>query len=261
METKQEQIKEEWRPVVGYEGLYEVSNIGNVDSLNYHRDGIRKALKQTITYRNYKTVILFKRSKAKTCFVHRLVAESFIPNPENLPVINHKDENKLNNCADNLEWCTQKYNINYGTGIKRRVKSTSSPVIQLTLNGDFVSRFDSSMDAERKTGIPHSSILLACKGVKITTSGYRWRYENEEKNEKAIQKREEIEKRTIENRENYARRRMRPVLQYTIDGNFVAEYESCYMAGKKIGICKDCIRNVCLGKRSSFMGFIFKYKE
>lgn len=115
-------IKEIWRPIKGYENLYEISNHGRIKgvdryvkgrygNLRFQKGHIRKA---TYNNRGYQAIPLCKDGKYKTFLVHRLVAETFIPNPDNLPEVNHKDENKENNYVDNLEWCTRKYNMNYG---------------------------------------------------------------------------------------------------------------------------------------------------
>jgi hypothetical protein len=118
-------MEEVWKDIEGYEGLYQVSNLGKVKSIdryikqyNGYNYSIRiyrgKILKSNIGNRGYLKVVLHKQRKAKTYNVHRLVAETFILNPNNYSQVNHKDENKLNNCVDNLEWCTSKYNINFG---------------------------------------------------------------------------------------------------------------------------------------------------
>ena len=115
--------KEIWRPIKGYENLYEISSRGRIKSvdryvkgrygnLRFQKGGIRKT---TCNSRGYPAIALCKDGKYKMFNIHRLVAKAFIPNPDNLPEINHKDENKENNCVDNLEWCTRKYNMNYGT--------------------------------------------------------------------------------------------------------------------------------------------------
>ena len=118
--------KEEWRPVVGYEGLYEVSNTGQVRSLDkYDSLGvfwIGKLLSK-LKVGGYFMVKLRKDGIQKMCLIHRLVAQSFIPNPLNLPQVNHKDEDKTNNMVDNLEWCDAKYNMNYGTRQKRSINT------------------------------------------------------------------------------------------------------------------------------------------
>lgn len=127
-------MNEIWKPVVGWEGLYEVSNLGNVKVLDrFVNSGIKnnssvkrrgQILKQ-YDKRGYMQVTLTLNGKRKYCNVHRLVAEAFIPNPDDLPQINHKDENKLNNNVNNLEWCTAKYNCNYGNRNSKIYNCTS----------------------------------------------------------------------------------------------------------------------------------------
>ncbi len=140
-------MEEIWKDVIGFESYYEVSSFGRVRrkrSYNrLHTDGIlRHRLR-----RGYLAVELCVNSKQYSCSVHRLVAEAFISNPLNLPCINHKDENKLNNKVDNLEWCTYKYNTNYGDCIRRRALSrklngkTCIPVQVLDINGNYIAEF------------------------------------------------------------------------------------------------------------------------
>lgn len=118
---------EEWRDIIGYDGLYQVSNLGRIKRLsrtivsnNRSQFSVKeKILKLGTHKRGYKTIMLHKNKKHKLWLVHRLVALNFIPNPNNLPQINHKDEDKTNNCVENLEWCTNEYNAHYGTRIYR----------------------------------------------------------------------------------------------------------------------------------------------
>lgn len=116
-------IEEIWKPVVGYEGLYEVSSYGRVkslckyDSRNRFRDG--RIIRLFTDGLGYLRAQLYSNSKRKSFLVHRLVAQAFIPNPDNLPQVNHRDENPSNDNVDNLEWCDGKYNVNYGTRIDR----------------------------------------------------------------------------------------------------------------------------------------------
>ena len=116
-------MKEEWRDIKGYEGLYQVSNLGRVKSLNYKHTNREKILKDSTNKNGYKNVNLYLEGVLRRFLIHRLVAEAFIENPNNYPKVNHKDENKENNKANNLEWCTQKYNINYGTRTQRHSES------------------------------------------------------------------------------------------------------------------------------------------
>lgn len=109
--------QELWKQIQGYEGLYAVSTYGNVMSLR------SKKILKPLNSHGYDRVVLSFKGKIERCLVHRLVAQAFIPNPDGLPQINHKDENKKNNFVDNLEWCTPLYNTRYGTGIERQSKA------------------------------------------------------------------------------------------------------------------------------------------
>lgn len=171
---------EEWRPVVGAEENYIVSNLGNVASLNYNHTGKCRFLKQSISG-GYQRVSINKDGKHLSVKVHRLVAEAFLPNPENLPQINHKDENKLNNVVWNLEWCDSHYNINYGTGLKRRAKARvengkGKAVKQIDKSGNTISSFTNVASAARKTGISRSSIFKTLTGKNKTAGNYKWEY-------------------------------------------------------------------------------------
>ena len=126
-------MKEEWRNIIGYEQKYQISNIGKVKSLNYHSTKRNGLLRFSKNHRGYFFVRLSKGCKVKTITVHRLVALAFLPNPHNYPQINHKDENKLNNRVDNLEWCTASYNQNYGTRNERTMLVECNPIIGIDI--------------------------------------------------------------------------------------------------------------------------------
>ena len=128
-----------WKDIKGYEGFYQISNKGNVKSLRRDRERI---LKSEIGKRGYPYVVFSVGGKRKTFKIHRLVAENFVPNPNNFPQVNHKDENKTNNSVENLEWCTSEYNCNYGT----RNSRLSSPVICIELNKTYNSIKEASKD-------------------------------------------------------------------------------------------------------------------
>ena len=172
---------EQWRMIPDYEGLYMVSNLGRVKSLNYNGTGQDRIMKPTVYSGGYFRVKLWKNKKPKLHLVHRLVAQAFLPNPYNLPQINHKDENPANNCVDNLEWCTSKYNINYGTRIEKYRKTNtngkkSKQIVQYSLNGEVIKVWPSSHEVERQLGFHHGNIINCCKGRQNTAYGYIWQY-------------------------------------------------------------------------------------
>ena len=179
-------MKEIWKDIKDYEGLYQVSNLSRVRSLErwemlkngYSRYRKGRILKTHIDKYGYERVMLYKDGKQKLKQVHRLVAEAFLPNPDNLPQVNHKDENPLNNVVSNLEWCNSKYNINFGTRNERVAEKLSKPVLQYTLDGEFVREWDSAIQAEREGGFNNRHIISVCKGKRPHHKGYIWKYKN-----------------------------------------------------------------------------------
>jgi hypothetical protein len=167
---------EVWKDIKGYEGLYQVSNFGRVKSLSNGRARKEKMRKISVRSGGYLYVGLYKNNKGQKFSVHRLVAEAFVPNPNKLNEVNHKDENATNNCADNLEWCTRSYNNNYGTRNERAAKSRSKPVVCVEL-GEV---YSGAEDAARKLRLHGSHIIACCDGERKTTGGYHWRYKETE---------------------------------------------------------------------------------
>lgn len=177
-------MQEVWRPVYEFVGLYEVSNWGRVKSVEryvynsqcgkYHVK--EKILKQRTDVYGYSNVNLCKDGVHKRCLVHRLVAEAFLPNPENLPQVNHKDENKLNNRVDNLEWCTNEYNHNYGSCNERSGKSRRKSVAQYTLTGELVKIWDSPTTIENELGFSRKNISRCASGKRDTAYNFKWSY-------------------------------------------------------------------------------------
>ena len=172
------QISETFLSVPGYEGYYEISNLGNIKSL---RSG--KLLKQASNKDGYKFVCLAKDGKSRSYGVHRLVALAFLPNPENLPEVNHKDESHDNNCVENLEWISKKGNRNYGTYRERMSKSLKesgtnnksiSAYDKKTLK--FVKSYDSITEAEKELGLSKGAIGKALSGRRKTSAGFVWKY-------------------------------------------------------------------------------------
>ena len=157
-----------WKPI-DENPKYEVSNMGRVRN-KY------KVLKPAMKY-GYQCVKLHNTNGLHlNRFVHRLVATAFLDNPYNLPQVNHINEDKTDNRVENLEWCTAKYNNNYGTRINKVVKTLSKPIIQFTVNGDFLQKWDSAKMVEKEKNISSSHITECCNNKRKTAYGYKWGY-------------------------------------------------------------------------------------
>lgn len=169
----------EWKDIEGYEGLYQISNDGIV------RNQKTGKIKKDTNSKGYRRVGLFKNSIGKWFAVHRLVAEAFIPNPDNLPVVNHKDEDKTNNKVENLEWCTVEYNNRYGTAPKRHGLTQrnrpdcSKQVEQYDLNDNLVKVYN-SVSETRYYGFCYSSVSKCCRGERKTHKKFKWCFKDAE---------------------------------------------------------------------------------
>lgn len=183
-------MDEIWKDIEGYPN-YQVSNLGNVRNLNFNRTSKTKVLKSCIDGKGYQYVALYKDSKRKCSKVHRLVAQAFLPNPNNYKEVNHKDEVKTNNCVKNLEWCDAKYNVNYGTrtdratqhpnykhrlGVLGKDNPNSKRVYQYTKIGEFVKLWNCTSEVERELGFFSSSISSCANGKRKTAYGFIWKY-------------------------------------------------------------------------------------
>ena len=162
-------MSEEWRDVVGYEGLYQVSNQGRVKSFKWNKE---RFLKPSMDKDGYLLVTLCAGGKRKTLKVHRLVCEAFHENPDNKPQVNHINEDKTDNRACNLEWCTCKQNVNHGS----RNERVSKPVGQYSLDGKLIKLWPSTMEAERQAGFNHGNISQVANGKYKQAYGCIWRY-------------------------------------------------------------------------------------
>ena len=165
-------MKEIWKDIKDYEGHYQVSNLSRVKSIKFGKERI---LKPVTDRHGYSLVGLWKNNKQKTYKVHRLVAEAFIPNPYNLPQVNHKDENPLNNNVNNLEWCNSKYNCNFGTRIERISKRRSKTVLQYDLEGNFIREWKSTAECGRN-GFNQAHVAACCQGKLKKHKDSIWRY-------------------------------------------------------------------------------------
>ena len=191
-------MQEIWKDIKEYEGLYQISNLGNLICIKNNH--IKPIIVKPKKSQRYLRVNLWKNGEYKTFSIHRLVAKAFLPNPNNFPVVNHKDGNRLNNKANNLEWCTQSHNIkesyrlglqnvftpamrdNYIPWNKGKKMSTdyinknyyTKKVNQYTMNNDFIKCWNSISQAEKELGITH--ISMCCKNKRKSAGNYIWRY-------------------------------------------------------------------------------------
>lgn len=178
---------EEWRPIIGYEGLYSVSSLGRVKSHMrvltkkrkssglYYDNKIKEKYLTPSDSHGYRSVVLSKGGRPKTHAIHRLVAKAFIPNPANLPQINHKDEDKSNNSVENLEWCDNSYNQRYGTLPSRKSILSSRSIAQYSLDGEFIRVYPSIREAARINGFKCAPICACSTGRTKTSYGFIWR--------------------------------------------------------------------------------------
>lgn len=221
--------KQCWKEILGYEGLYQVSNTGRVRSLNYGRTGKIKVMKQGTNKGGYKVIGLNRNGKRKVYSVHRLVALAFIPNPLNLPQVNHIDEDKTNNTVWNLEWCTPKYNSTYGNRNKKISEGNKGKSKHFT--------------EEHK-----KKISEAMKGKKFT-----------EEHRKKIS---EAQKGLQAGEKNPKYGKGKPVLMFTLDGEFIRRFDCVADANEYLGKDRHNTNiNTCLsGKSKTAYGYIWKYE-
>lgn len=244
-------IAENWKDIEGYEGLYAVSNLGNVKNTMKNQ-----VLKLETVRRGYKAVYLQKNGHRKHCYVHILVANAFVPNPENCPLVNHKDENPANNSAENLEWCTYQYNNTYkDTHLKKALKQ-GYKVFQYDNTGNLVNTYNSTGEAARALKKSKGNIASCCGNKKFTAYGFAWSYFELTKEDVLKKfKNSQLFKVGIKNNSS-----SKTVLQFDKNMNFIASYPSTHEAGRQLSINPSRINGVCRGNRKSTHGFIFKYE-
>ena len=248
-------MKEFWKDIENFEGKYQVSNKGRIKSLARYvlcSNGKilpvkEHILKSKVTTSGYLMVVLCKSNKRKFALIHRLVAQAFIPNPDNLPEVNHIDEDKTNNKVDNLEWCTSKYNSNYG---KRNIKISSKlkykskyKVAQYDMQGNLVNVFNNSREVVDIFG---THVYDCCTDKLHTLKGYIFRYVSENNIPKNIR----VKRGTTSSRE---------VLAYDIKGNLIGTFKSINKAALALDVDASSISRVCKGKQKYTKGYVFKY--
>lgn len=244
-------MQEIWKDIFSYDGLYQISNFGNVKSFHRHKDG--KTLNPVIATDGYRRIGLRKQNKSKYAAIHRLVASAFIPNPINLPEVNHIDGDKLNNNLLNLEWCDRYRNIQHAHSIglinipKGKDNCMSKQVIQFDLCGNFIKEWGSIGLAARELKISSGDISSCCTGRLQTANGYIWRHK-----EDAI----EIDLKSIH------RGSSKQVNQLNSDGDIIHQYKSVVEATRKNefpGSAEALIGACCRGKRKAAYGYIWEY--
>lgn len=247
---------EVWKPIKGYEELYEVSNKGRIKSLNYHSTNRPSLLRHDIR-NDYHRVTLCKNNKTKRFFVHRLVYEAFIGElpkfkygkGDEMMVINHKDENPSNNCIENIELVTHTENVNYGTGPQRTSKNKTIPVYQYSLDGNFIKKWEYAKEL-KKQGFLVEKIHACCKKRRFTHKGFVWSF-----NEMSKQELLDFSKIATQILNKHL---IRKVFQYTLDGKLVKVWDNG-TEPEKFGFSQGCISNCCLGKQKKHKGYVWSF--
>ena len=254
--------KKKW--IEGYEGFYWITSKGRVisadryDRFNRHVGG---EVKPQLAGQGYPFVCLYKDGKGKQRYVHRLVAQAFVPNPENKREVDHIDNDKTNNDVSNLRWVTHKENQNNEITRANMLEDTSKFVSQkgadnpfsrkvsmFSLDGEYIRSFDCLHDAAQFVGVTDNSIGRVCRGERRQSGGYFWKYEGEAKMKiKPSVQRERSNK--------------RPIQQFTPDGDIVAEYGSVQEAAEALGICAPNIIHCAKGDAKTYKGYKWRYKK
>lgn len=254
------QEQEVWKDIPGYEDLYKVNQWGDIYSLYTN-----KKLKWSLHKDGYKQYNLSKNKKKYIMMAHRAVALAFISNPDNLPVVNHKDENKLNCDVSNLEWCTIKYNNNYSDNGKQAGLKTSKKIYCYNLDGSLFKIFESVRQSARFFKVNDGKICKSArweeKGISkkfvVSVKGKIFSYEEKESWE--VQERAKLSF-DYQCRNNEL---SKPVLQYTLDGKKVQEFPSVNEARRKLNINSSQISRAARGyeKGLTCHGYRWKYKQ
>lgn len=239
---------EEWKEIPEGDGMYLISSLGRVKSFNTVRKFGNKTrihkgriIKQFPNWQGYLSCYISNKNGEKINIrIHKWVANLFVPNPNNYPCVNHKDENKQNNDYRNLEHCSYSYNITYGS----RKGEKDIPVVQYTLHGDFVREFNSTKEASETLNIQSRCTTNCTNGWSKSAGGYVWKKKSEVNGERI---------------EPYIHPVKKKVNCYDLDMKYISSYESIADAARKTGLCVNQISLNCRNKLKHVKDFIFKY--
>lgn len=253
-------MEEIWRDVVGFEGLYKVSNLGNIMSF---QKGQQKILKPNIDHRNRYTITLSKQGRLLKTPLARVVANAFVrnPNPNDFIEVNHLDEDPANNRADNLEWCTHKYNCNYGTRVQRIKDKQNIPVLQYTLEGKFIAEHASMHVAAESINADAGHICDCCLGNRGKAYGYFWRYKDDGMSEQAKIRFSALMDASKNSRADKFTAKALNVVQLDMDGNYIQTFQSTRLAAEAIKSHRPMIIDCCNGKTKHVKGYKFVYER
>ena len=263
-------MQEIWKDIPDYEGLYQISNLGNVKSLSFGNLNSEKLLKSSPTNCGYYKVQLYKNHHAKMHYVHRLVASSFIPNPNNKPQINHIDGDKSNNRALNLEWVSAKENTKHATNIGLRKppmagrtganNPNSKPILQYSLSGIFVAEWSSTAEASRALSIPKHAISCCLCGKNKSGYNYMWFKKTSDLYPLRIAPITYSHERSPMKKGITRNRTMNKIRQLDKSGNLIRVWDNYKQLQDETGYDNGNIYKAINGKAKSAYGFRWEYE-